>query len=101
MKPDAPRGVVDIDIPVRRGPLVRYCLIEASGNVRVPSEVLYQEVGLREGDAFSESALEDAQKRLEALGAFRHVSVVTEPGCLASTRAGEARWIVRFEVEEY
>jgi hypothetical protein len=94
LQQDAARAVVDVDVPVRRGPLVRIERIRITGNVNVPADAIRKEIPLVEGQLFSQTGLEEAKKRLQSLGAFRTVDVSTE------ATPDATRWTVMFEVEE-
>lgn len=93
-KTDPSRGIVDVEIPVRRGPLVRVEHIAIEGNRSVSEEKIRAAIGIREGQQFSGTALEDAKRRLEALGVFRKV------GLAAAQKPDATRWTVTFVVEE-
>jgi outer membrane protein insertion porin family len=91
---DPARPTVNVDIPVRRGPLVHVEKIEVLGNAQVTSAAIRKEIGMTEGQPYNETAILEAKRRLLALGAFRRVDVSTVAG------SDEAHWKVIFEVEE-
>jgi outer membrane protein insertion porin family len=91
---DRARAVVDVDVPVHRGPLVRVDTIAVLGNARVTTEAIRRVIGMTEGQIFNETQLLEAKRHLQGLGAFRRVDVSTEKGSDAE------HWKVNFEVEE-
>lgn len=68
-------AMVDLVIPIRRGPLVHVERLSVRGNTRTPEERVLREVTLHAGDLFSETKLEDSKKRLRELGLFARVEV--------------------------
>jgi outer membrane protein insertion porin family len=91
---DPVNRVVDIVIPIRRGPLVHVERIEVKGNTKTRDKVLRREMEIEEGQLFSETKLEDSKRRIVALGYFERVDVSTEQGSTPETIN------VNFEVTE-
>ena len=71
---------VDIVVPIRRGPPVRFERIEISGNTKTRDKVIRRELQIAEGDLFSETKLEESRRLVTALGYFERVDVSTEQG---------------------
>jgi outer membrane protein insertion porin family len=71
---------VDVTVPIVRGPLVHFERIEVRGNSKTRDKVIRREIPLKEGDKFSETGLEEARKRINALGYFERVDLSTEQG---------------------
>jgi hypothetical protein len=93
-KMDSVRALIDLDVPVRRGPLVYFARIVVTGNVRVPAAAIRKELRLTEGQRYSQTGVDEAKRRLQALGVFRRVDASTrgEPDATHQT--------LTFEVEE-
>ena len=77
---DRARAVVDAEVRVRRGPLRSFDRVVVTGNARVTTEAIRKEIGIAYGQRFSETAIEEAKRRLVALGVFRRVDVSTARG---------------------
>lgn len=71
---------VDIVVPIRRGPPVRFERIEISGNTKTRDKVIRRELQIAEGELFSETKLETSRRLVTALGYFERVDVSTEQG---------------------
>ncbi|MBP1849949.1 outer membrane protein insertion porin family [Rhizobium halophytocola] len=54
--------------------------IEVRGNTRTRDYVIRREFDIAEGDAFNQTAITKAKRRLEALGYFTKVNISTRPG---------------------
>jgi outer membrane protein insertion porin family len=93
-EPNAKERVVDLTVPIRRGPLVRIERIEVKGNTKTRDRVVRREMEIEEGQLFSETKLEDSKRRITALGFFERVDVSTEQG------SGPDKMVARFEVAE-
>jgi hypothetical protein len=93
-KLDQANAVIDIDIPVRRGPLIHLARIVVTGNARAATARITKELRLKEGQLFSATGLDEAKRRLEALGVFRRVDVSTK------AEPDATHWTVTFEVDE-
>lgn len=77
---DPERQLVDIVVPVRRGPLVHIERIEVRGNTKTRDKVIRREMTVQEGQLFSETGLEESRKNVIALGYFERVDLSTEEG---------------------
>lgn len=71
-------GIVDIVIPVTRGPLVRIETIVIAGNTKTSTDRIRTELRIREGELFNETRLQESKRSLESL--FRHVEVTLDRG---------------------
>ncbi len=78
LDPDA--RMVDVVLPIRRGPPVRFDRIEIKGNNKTRDKVIRRELLVAEGDKFSETKLETSKRLVTALGYFERVDVSTEEG---------------------
>jgi len=86
--------MVDIVVPIKRGPPVRIERIEVKGNTKTRDKVVRRELEVQEGQLFSETRLENSKRRVTALGYFDRVDMSTERG------SDEDKIIVNFEVTE-
>lgn len=77
---DAEKQMVDIVVPIRRGPPVHFERIEVKGNTKTRDKVIRRELQIKEGELFSETKLETSKKLVTALGYFERVDVSTEEG---------------------
>jgi len=77
---DPEKQMVDIVVPIRRGPLVYFERIEIKGNTKTRDRVIRREMQIAEGQLFSETKLETSKKLITALGYFERVDVSTEEG---------------------
>ena len=77
---DAERELVDVVVPIRRGPLVHIERISVRGNTKTRDKVMRREMEIEEGDLFSETKLEQSRRRIIALGYFERVDFSTEEG---------------------
>ncbi|MGF1658363.1 MAG: outer membrane protein assembly factor BamA [Rubrimonas sp.] len=68
--------------------------IEIEGNTRTLDRVIRRQFRIAEGDAFNSRELDEARRRIRALGFFSQVEVTTEPG------ATDDRSTIRVKVEE-
>ena len=91
---DPSRGIVDVVIPVHRGPLVYIDKIVVVGNESVPTAKVKNETKIAPGQLFNETKLEEAKKRLLAMGPFSRVEVSTE------AKPDATHWTVTFELKE-
>jgi outer membrane protein insertion porin family len=91
---DRPHGLVDIHIPVKRGPLVTIDRVVVVGNHKVASDLILRAVQIPNGQLFGETKLEEARSRVLLMGAFERVDISTE------AKPSASRWTVSFEVEE-
>ena len=77
---DTEQRMVDIVVPIRRGPLVYFERIEVRGNTKTRDKVIRREMQIAEGQLFSETKLETSKKLVTALGFFERVDLSTEQG---------------------
>lgn len=77
---DEKERLVDIVVPVARGPLVRFERIEVRGNGKTRDKVIRREMEVAEGELFHETNLEQSRLRITALGYFERVDISTEQG---------------------
>jgi outer membrane protein insertion porin family len=93
-KLDTPNKVVDLTIPIHRGPLVSIARIAIEGNAKVSSDDIKKALGLTPGELYGETKIEQAKKRLLDLGTFSavYVSIGEEPD--------PTRVTLTFEVKE-
>lgn len=77
---DPEREMVDVIVPIRRGPLVHIERITVRGNTKTRDKVMRREMEVEEGDLFSETKLEESRRRIIALGYFERVDFSTEEG---------------------
>jgi hypothetical protein len=91
---DAGRAVVDIDIPVHRGPVIHLDYVVIEGNRRIPTQTIRAAIGIADGDTFSETRLDEARSRLRTLGPFRRVDLTTEAA------PNTTHWTLHVDVEE-
>lgn len=73
-------NVIDVDIVIRRGPLVRLERIATAGNRKTPSERIVQAFGWSVGDLFSEAKVEDGLRRVQKLRGVEKATISTETG---------------------
>lgn len=91
---DEAKAIVDVTIPIRRGPLMRIENIEVSGNSKIATARILQEVQPKIGEPFHETKLEASRDRLEKLGVFKRVDIGTKRGTKPE------QLVVLFEVAE-
>jgi outer membrane protein insertion porin family len=77
---DPQKQMVDIIVPIRRGPPVYFERIEVRGNTKTRDKVVRREMEIAEGELFSETKLETSKKLVTALGYFERVDLSTEQG---------------------
>lgn len=77
---DPANKLVDVVVPIRRGPPVRIERITFTGNSKTRDKVMRREMDLEEGDLFSETKLEQSRNQIIALGYFERVDLSTEQG---------------------
>ncbi len=84
-KVDLVRRSIDLTFEVKRGVVASFDAVHIYGNAKISETRSRNELVFREGDSFSETALEISKQRLEALGVFDQVVVSTKhPGGTAS-----------------
>lgn len=72
--------LVDIVVPILRGPPVRFERIAITGNTKTRDKVIRRELQIAEGELFHETNLETSRRLVTALGYFERVDVSTEQG---------------------
>ncbi|MCL2824626.1 MAG: outer membrane protein assembly factor BamA, partial [Polyangiaceae bacterium] len=77
---DPERALVDVVIPIRRGPIVHIERITIRGNTKTRDKVIRREMEIEEGDQFSETKLADSRRRIIQLGYFDRVDFSEGPG---------------------
>jgi outer membrane protein insertion porin family len=77
---DPEHHAVDLAIGIRRREPVRFGRIQIQGNTKTRDKVIRRELTIVEGGLFSETALEQSKRRVEALGYFGRVDISTEQG---------------------
>jgi len=92
-KLDPARGIVDVVVPVKRGPRVRLGKVRVVGK-RSPTVDILALLPVREGDLYSETKLQEARRLVLGLGPFSRVVIVLRPG------TDPSRVDVAFEVTE-
>lgn len=71
---------IDVQLVIEAGPRVTVERIDISGNVKTTDDVIRREVRLYEGELFSSSMLRLSEQRINQLGYFEDVVVMTKPG---------------------
>lgn len=74
------KKTVDVIFEIKEGPRVYVERIEISGNDRTRDEVIRREIRLHEGDAYNSVYIKQAEQKLNDLGYFKKVEILTEPG---------------------
>lgn len=72
--------VVDLDVEIRRGPIVHIERIEIKGNTKTRDRVIRREMLILEGERYSETRLEHSKTRVTALGYFERVDFSESAG---------------------
>lgn len=84
VKPDYKRdrgaGRIDVTFRIDESPHVVVKRVDVKGNAKTNASVILREMRVREGDAFSSTALERDRLRIKALGIFKSVTVSTAKG---------------------
>jgi outer membrane protein insertion porin family len=71
---------IDITYEIDQGPRVYIERINVVGNLRTKDRVIRREFRLAEGDAYNPLLIDQAKKRLQALGFFKAVEIQRRPG---------------------
>jgi len=79
-KMDPTNHLVDLIIPVVRGPMVYFERIEIRGNTKTRDKVIRRQFEIVEGERFSETGMNRTRRRITALGYFERVDISTEQG---------------------
>lgn len=86
--------IVDVVVPIRRGPLVYIQRINIKGNTKTRDEVLRREARIVEGQLYSQTLVERSKERMMSLGYFESVEVSEQDG------ATPDRIVINYEVVE-
>ncbi len=70
-------GAIDLDLEIRKGPLVKIGRIEIVGNSNTRDKVIRREMRISEGDTYSSSLINRSQQLINRLGFFE--TAVIEP----------------------
>ena len=68
-------GTVNVDLVLKKGPLVNIRWIHVSGNVKTRDYVIRREMRLAEGDLYNQKKLDDSKKFIRSLGFFSNVEL--------------------------
>lgn len=77
---DFANHVISLTYNIDEGPRAYVERIEIRGNTKTRDQVIRREFDLGEGDAFNQTIIKRAKRRLEALGFFQSVNIFTAPG---------------------
>jgi len=77
---DFARHTISIIYNIDEGPRAYVERIEIRGNNKTRDQVIRREFDLGEGDAFNQTMVKRAKRRLEELGFFQNVNISTAPG---------------------
>ena len=88
---DPERAIMDVTIPVRRGPRVTIDHIDVVGDAGIPVDRIRRAIRIADASLYGETKLEEARARVVALGA--DVSISTEE------KPSPTSWTVTFEVD--
>jgi outer membrane protein insertion porin family/translocation and assembly module TamA len=75
---DLPRSTVAVGFWVVPGRVARYGEVEITGLVNIPEEPVRRALDLKQGDPYSVSELEEAERQLLNLGVFSSVEIVPD-----------------------
>ena len=94
IKKNADKHTVDLVFEVGEGPRVFIERIDITGNTRTKDKVIRREFRIAEGDAFNAELIRKTRTRLQDLGYFSGVEIVTAPGsapdkAIVTTRIAE------------
>ena len=92
---DRARRVVDIRLAVAKGAVYHVERIEVHGSGRVGAAVIRRALAFKEGDRYSQQALERSHEQLMAKGLFESLDLILSPGS-----AGD-RLVITVEAEEH
>jgi outer membrane protein insertion porin family len=67
---------LDFQLDIQEGQQVRIQAVEPEGNAITRATVIQREMGIRQGDLFSQRALERGRRRLQRLGFFHQVGEI-------------------------
>ena len=74
-KKDPDSGVIDLELRLVKGPLVRIRWIKITGNFKTRDYAIRREMRLSEGDIFSQKKVGDSRRFIRSLGFFDEVSI--------------------------
>lgn len=74
---------INLTYLVDQGPRLYVERIDIRGNTRTRDYVIRREFNLSEGDAYNKVLVDQAERRLKALGYFKTVNITTQPGTSA------------------
>jgi outer membrane protein insertion porin family len=77
---DPETRIVNLDIEIKRGPIVYIERIEVKGNTKTRDRVIRREMLILEGDQYHETKLESSKGRITALGYFERVDFSESAG---------------------
>lgn len=77
---DIAEETVDVVVSIQRGPPVRIERINIEGNTKTRDQVIRRNIEIVEGDLYSQSAVEEARRRITALGFFERVDISEATG---------------------
>jgi outer membrane protein insertion porin family len=77
---DPETRIVDLDIEIKRGPLVYIERVEIKGNTKTRDRVIRREMLILEGARYNETRLETSKMRITALGYFERVDFAESAG---------------------
>ncbi len=80
---DADARRIDVAFVIDQGPRTYVERIEIHGNTRTRDYVIRREFDIAEGDAYSKSLIDRAERRLKNLNYFKTVKITTKPGSVA------------------
>jgi outer membrane protein assembly factor BamA len=86
--------VADIKLTITPGPLCHFGEVKLTSKSKIPEEPVLAATLLRKGQLYQESALDDAQRSIYALGAF---SAVTVKGDLENSTGAEVPILINVE----
>lgn len=91
---DNERRIVHVTVLIRRGPVTFVERIDIRGNSKTDDEVIRREMQIAEGDRYSQTAIDESKRRIQALGYFERVDLSTEEGSAPN------RIVIYVEVQE-
>lgn len=71
---DMQKGEAAVEVTIKRGELAKIDAIAIEGNQATPEKTIRAQVKVNKGAAYSETKLDEAKARIEALGTFSKVS---------------------------
>ncbi len=78
---DPEKGLINLEMRLAKGPLVRIRWIKIRGNFKTRDYVIRREMRLAEGGLYSQEKIDDSRRFIKALGFFDDVAIkVTEAG---------------------